>query len=106
MIVAAWICLLLPLAGALALTLAGNLLPKRVAGILATSSVAGAFVAAVVAFVLMLGESPEERAHVSTAFTWLSVASFSRTRISPIGLPICWLLIEALGMKTRSTESP
>ena len=76
MIVAAWICLLLPLAGALALTLAGNLLPKRVAGILATSSVAGAFVAAAVAFVLMLGESPEQRAHVSTAFTWLSAGSF------------------------------
>ncbi len=76
MIAAAWICLLLPLAGALALTLAGNLLPKRVAGIVATSSVAGAFAAAVVAFVLMLGESPEQRAHVSTAFTWLSAGSF------------------------------
>ena len=76
MIVAAWICLLLPLAGALALTLAGNLLPKRVAGIVATSSVAGAFAAAVVAFVLMLGESPEQRAHLSTAFSWLSAGSF------------------------------
>ena len=76
MIAAAWICLLLPLAGALAITLAGNLLPKRVAGIVATSSVAGAFVAAVVTFVLMLGDSPEERSHVSTAFTWLSAGNF------------------------------
>ncbi len=76
MIAAAWICLLLPLAGALAITLAGNLLPKRIAGILATSSVAGAFAAAVVAFVLMLGDSPGQRSHVSTAFTWLSAGSF------------------------------
>jgi NADH-quinone oxidoreductase subunit L len=76
MIVAAWICLLLPLAGALVITLAGNLLPKRVAGILATSSVAGAFAAAVVAFVVMLGDAPEQRSHVSTAFTWLSAGSF------------------------------
>ena len=76
MIVAAWICLLLPLAGALAITLAGNLLPKRVAGILATSSVAGAFAAAVVAFVLMLGDAPEQRSQLSTAFTWLSAGTF------------------------------
>ena len=76
MIAAAWICLLLPLAGALAITLSGNLLPKRIAGIIATSSVAGAFTAAVVAFVLMLGDAPEERTHLSTAFTWLSAGSF------------------------------
>ena len=76
MIAAAWICLLLPLAAALAITLAGNLLPKRIAGILATSSVAGAFAAAVVAFVLMLGEAPEHRSHISTAFTWLSAGTF------------------------------
>ena len=76
MIAAAWICLLLPLAAALVITLTGNLLPRRVAGILATSSVAGAFAAAVVAFVVMLGDAPEHRSHVSTAFTWLSAGNF------------------------------
>ena len=76
MVAAAWVTLLLPLAAALLITLLGNALPKRVAGVLATSSVAGGFVAAVVAFVLMLGDDPQHRSHVSVAFTWLSAGTF------------------------------
>ena len=76
MVAAAWVCLLLPLAGALFITLTGNALPKKLAGVVSTGSVAGAFVAAVVAFVLMLGKGAEHREHVSTAFTWLSAGSF------------------------------
>ena len=76
MVVAAWITLLAPLAGALLITLLGNALPKRLAGWLSVGSVATGFGAAVVAFILMLGKSPEHREHVSTAFTWLSAGSF------------------------------
>ena len=55
MIPAAWICLFLPLAGALLITLAGNTINRRAAGVIATGSVAGAFVAAVWSFVVLLG---------------------------------------------------
>ena len=54
MIPAAWVCLFLPLAGALAITLAGNSINRRAAGVIGTGSVAGAFVAAVWSFVEML----------------------------------------------------
>ena len=75
MIPAAWICLFLPLAGALAITLAGNTINRRAAGIIATGSVAGAFVAAVWSFVAMLGRDEEERAQASTAWSWLTAGN-------------------------------
>src|SRR5262245_64809224 len=37
----------------------------------------GAFAAAIVAFVIMLGRSPEERTEFSTAWTWLSAGKYS-----------------------------
>jgi len=73
---AAWICLLLPLAAATAITLAGTRLSRRHAGYLSTATTGAAFVAAVVGFAVMLGESPEERAHYSTAWTWLSAGQY------------------------------
>jgi NADH-quinone oxidoreductase subunit L len=72
MITAAWICLFSPLAGALAITLAGNGISRRLAGYVGTGSVAVAFVAAVVAFVDMVGKDGEERVAESTAWTWLT----------------------------------
>jgi NADH-quinone oxidoreductase subunit L len=72
MIVAAWICLLSPLAAALAITLAGNRLSRRGASFLSTASVAVSFVAAVVAFVALLGDSPDDRSHYSTLWSWLT----------------------------------
>jgi NADH-quinone oxidoreductase subunit L len=72
MILAAWICLLSPLAAALAITLAGNRLSRRGAGFLSTASVAVSFVAAVVAFVALLGDSPDDRSHYSTLWSWLT----------------------------------
>src|SRR5262245_16385417 len=64
---AAWPCLLLPLAAAPAITLAGGRITRRQAGYLSTTSTIGAFVAAIVAFVISLGESPEQRTeHYST----------------------------------------
>jgi NADH-quinone oxidoreductase subunit L len=69
---AAWTCLALPLAAAVAITLAGNAIPRRVAGYVSTATTMGSFAAAVVAFFVMLGENPEERAHATTSWTWLS----------------------------------
>jgi NADH-quinone oxidoreductase subunit L len=75
LIPAAWICLFLPLAATLAITLAGNRISRRGAGYLATLSVAGSFAAAVAAFVDMLGKSPADRSGASTAWSWLTAGS-------------------------------
>ena len=52
MIAAAWICLLSPLAAALAITLAGMRISGRTAGWIATASTSVSFVAAVGGVVL------------------------------------------------------
>ena len=70
---ASWLCLLAPLAGALLITLGGTLLSRTVAGWIATLSVFVGFAGAVVAFVKVAGESPDDRAHLSTAYTWFGV---------------------------------
>ncbi len=76
MIVAAWICLVAPLAAALAITLSGTAISRRVAAYVSTASVLGSFAAALVVFASLLSESPDEREHASTAFTWLTGGSF------------------------------
>ncbi len=73
---AAWICLLLPLAATTAITLAGTRISRRAAGYLSTGTTIASFVAAVVGFVIMLGESPDNRASYSTAWTWLSAGQY------------------------------
>ena len=77
MTAAAWVCLFSPLAATVLITLGGTLIPRRVAGYLATASVAVAFVAAVVDFVGILGRSDSDQQQVSTAWTWLSAGSFN-----------------------------
>jgi NADH-quinone oxidoreductase subunit L len=76
MTLASWFCLAAPLAGALAITLLGTSISRRAAGYISTGSVLAAFVAALVAFAQLLGESAEERRHASTAWTWLTGGSF------------------------------
>jgi NADH-quinone oxidoreductase subunit L len=76
MIVASWICLAAPLAGALLITLAGTRISRRGAGYIATASVLGAFAAAVVAFANLWGKAPDDRQHASTLWGWLSAGSF------------------------------
>ena len=76
MVVASWICLAAPLAGALTITLLGTSTSRRVAGYISTGSVFVSFVAAVVAFASLLGRSPDERQHASTLWTWLTGGSF------------------------------
>jgi NADH-quinone oxidoreductase subunit L len=75
MITAAWICLFLPLAGAAAITVLGTMVPRRVAAVIATASVAGAFAAALWAFVDMLSRYEADRAQASTAWSWLTAGN-------------------------------
>ena len=70
---ASWLCLLAPLAGALLITLSGTLLSRTLAGWIATISVFVGFAGALVAFVKVAGESADDRAHLSTAYTWFGV---------------------------------
>src|SRR4051812_9635292 len=74
---AAWVCLVSPLAATVAITLGGTRLSRRGAGYLSTLSTLVSFGAAIVAFVIMLGESPDERIHGTTAWTWLSAGPYS-----------------------------
>ncbi len=76
MIAGAWICLLAPLAGTLAITLCGQRISRRGAGWLSTLSVFVAFGGAVASFVSLWNRSPEHRQHLSTAWTWLQAGSF------------------------------
>src|SRR6266480_7179666 len=76
MISGAWICLLSPLAAAGLITLAGQRLSRRGAGYIATLSCFVAFGGAVATFVSLLGRSPDQRAVVSTAWTWISGGSY------------------------------
>jgi NADH-quinone oxidoreductase subunit L len=73
---AAWTCLSLPLAAALAITAGGTRISRRTAGYISTATTFGSFIAAVVAFVIMLGEDPGRRAHTTTSWTWLSAGPY------------------------------
>src|SRR5689334_5725173 len=74
--IAAWICLLLPLASAIAITLAGTKISRRIAGYTATLATMGAFVAALVAFLDMLGKGADHRGEVTTSWTWLAAGPY------------------------------
>jgi NADH-quinone oxidoreductase subunit L len=99
MIAGAWLCLLAPLAGALAITLAGRRISRSAAGWLSTGSVFIGFAGALVAFVQVLGESPDDRSHLSTAYTWLGAGKFNvamQILIDPVSLTMM-LIITGVG---------
>jgi NADH-quinone oxidoreductase subunit L len=73
---AAWICLLLPLASTILITLAGTRTSRRAAAYLSTLTTMGSFAAAVVALVQMLGESADHRGHLTTSWTWLAAGQY------------------------------
>jgi NADH-quinone oxidoreductase subunit L len=73
---AGWVCLLSPLAAALAITLAGNRLGRRQSGYLATAATAVSFAAAVVALIGALGESAGKRQHLTSAYSWIATQGF------------------------------
>src|SRR5581483_9143272 len=72
----AWICLLLPLASAVAITFAGTAISRRSAAYLSTATTMGAFVAALVAFVSMVSKDAAQRGHTTTSWTWLSAGQY------------------------------
>jgi NADH-quinone oxidoreductase subunit L len=74
--VAAWICLVLPLASATVITISGNAVSRRTAGWISTTTTFGAFVAACVCFFDLLGEHASERTHVTTSWTWLAAGPY------------------------------
>jgi NADH-quinone oxidoreductase subunit L len=76
MIAGAWICLASPLAGAVAITLAGGRISRRTAGWISTLTTFLAFAGALVAFVGLWAEGHGDREHVSTAYTWLESGDF------------------------------
>jgi NADH-quinone oxidoreductase subunit L len=89
LIVAAWICLLTPLGAALAITVAGQRLSRRGAGYLATSAVGVSFVAALVSFAVLLGDSPHDRSRPSTLWRWLTAGPYDfglRILVDPLSI--------------------
>jgi NADH-quinone oxidoreductase subunit L len=72
----AWICLFLPLAGVVALTLAGSWISRTVAAWAGTLFAFAAFAAAVAEFVQILGENASQRAHTYTLYTWAGSSTF------------------------------
>jgi NADH-quinone oxidoreductase subunit L len=72
MIAAAWIALFAPAGAVLVIALAGNRIGRFQAGLVASGATCISFVCSLIALVSLLGEAPEERAHSSTLWTWLS----------------------------------
>src|SRR3954468_22366434 len=73
---AAWTTLLLPLASAAIITVGGNALSRRTAGLIATVSALVAAVSAAVAFFAMWSESPGDRSATTTSWTWLAAGPY------------------------------
>jgi NADH-quinone oxidoreductase subunit L len=76
MAVGGWICLLSPLAGALAITLAGGRISRRTAGWVSTLTTFVAFGGALTAFFATWGRDAHDRQELSTAYTWLAAGDF------------------------------
>jgi NADH-quinone oxidoreductase subunit L len=70
----AWLVLLFPLLGSIAIGLGFRVLPARVAGAIGTLSIGLAFLCGVAALINLLGESPEARHHASSLWDYASVA--------------------------------
>jgi NADH-quinone oxidoreductase subunit L len=98
-IVAAWICLVAPLAATLLITLLGTSLSRRAAGYIATASVLGSFAAAVVVLAKLWSQSPEARSHPSTVWEWLTAGSFHvglRILVDPLSV-FMMLIVSGVG---------
>ena len=94
-----WLCLLAPLAGALVITLASTHIPRRTAAWISTLSVFIGFAGALVALVQVVGESADEREHMSTAYTWLAAGKFHvamQILVDPVSLTMM-LIVTGVG---------
>jgi NADH-quinone oxidoreductase subunit L len=75
-IAGAWVCLASPLAGAVAITVAGGRISRRSAGWISTLTTFLAFASALVAFIGLWTSDPSDREQVSSAYTWLAAGDF------------------------------
>jgi NADH-quinone oxidoreductase subunit L len=71
-ITAAWIALFSPAVGVVLIALLGQRISRFRAGVVASGATLVSFICSVIVFVVLLGESPDERTHSSTLWTWLS----------------------------------
>ena len=70
----AWLVLLLPLLGSIAISLSFRAIPARVAGAIGTAAIGLAFLCAIAALVNLLGEEPDARHHASSLWEFASAA--------------------------------
>jgi NADH-quinone oxidoreductase subunit L len=70
----AWLVLLFPLLGSIAIGLGYRALPWRVAGAIGTVSIGLAFICGIAATVSLLGEDPHSRHHASSLWDYASAA--------------------------------
>ena len=99
MVYGGWVCLLAPLAGFLAILLAGTRITRRQAGLVSTLSVFVGFGGAIVALVDALGRDPNERVELTTAWTWLQAGDFEvglELLIDPLSL-VMMLVVTGVG---------
>ena len=68
----AWLVLLFPLLGSIAIGLGFKALPARVAGIVGTLAIGLAFVCGIGVLLTLLGEDPESRHHASSLWDYAS----------------------------------
>src|SRR5918996_1264945 len=99
MVYGAWLCLLAPLGGALAITLAGQSISRRVAGYVSTLTTFLALAGALIAFFGLWGRDTEEREHLSTAYTWLAAGDFEvglEILVDPLSI-VMMLIVSGVG---------
>jgi NADH-quinone oxidoreductase subunit L len=70
----AWLVLLFPLVGSIAIALGFKTLPAKAAGAIGTAAIGLAFLCGVAALISLLGEHPEARHHASSLWDYASVA--------------------------------
>jgi NADH-quinone oxidoreductase subunit L len=70
----AWLVLLFPLLGSIAIGLGFRVMPAKLAGALGTLAIGLAFLCGIGALVCLLGESPDARHHASSLWEYASVA--------------------------------
>jgi NADH-quinone oxidoreductase subunit L len=76
MIAGAWVFLVSPLAGAVAITLAGGRISRSAAAWISVLTTFLAFGGALVAFIGLWAADPADREQVSAAYTWLAAGDF------------------------------
>ncbi len=99
MVAGAWLCLIAPLAGALAITLAGTRISRRSAGWVSTLSVFVGFAGAVASFLATLARDASDREELSTAWTWLAAGDFRvglQILVDPVSLTMM-LIVTGVG---------